>query len=84
MDIKARERMNTLAMKVQTLEAQLAHVYRHLGLTAPAPEPLDEVGALLAQGNKLAAIARYRELTGKGLGDAKQAVDDLAARLGFE
>jgi hypothetical protein len=36
-----------------------------------------EISALLAGGNKIAAIKRYRELTGVGLKEAKDYVDRL-------
>jgi ribosomal protein L7/L12 len=39
-----------------------------------------EVRALLAAGNKIAAIKRVRELTGLGLKEAKDYVESLAAR----
>jgi ribosomal protein L7/L12 len=38
---------------------------------------LDEVRALVARGNKIAAIKRYRELSGLGLKEAKDFVDTL-------
>lgn len=51
---------------------------------APAPMPpaapndaLAEVYALARQGNKIAAIKRYRELTGVGLKEAKDYVDAI-------
>ena len=77
------ERFNLLAQRVMQLEQQLAHIYRHLGLAQPPHEPLGEIAALIASGNKIAAIAKYRELRGGGLAEAKLAVDDIAARLGF-
>jgi len=40
-------------------------------------QALAEVSALLARGNKIAAIKRYRELTGVGLKEAKDYVDRL-------
>ena len=42
-----------------------------------APQPMDEVAALVHNGNKIGAIKRYRELTGASLGDAKAAVDRI-------
>ena len=43
----------------------------------------DEILALLREGNKIPAIKRYRELTGVGLKDAKDAVElmGLHARI---
>src|SRR5262245_8749264 len=51
--------------------------------TAPAQtraltqQDLAEVAILLSGGNKIAAIKRYRELTGLGLKEAKDAVEAL-------
>ena len=39
----------------------------------------DEIRQLLASGNKIAAIKRYREETGVGLAEAKAAVESLEA-----
>ena len=39
----------------------------------------DEVRELLASGNKIAAVKRYREETGVGLAEAKAAVEALEA-----
>ncbi len=77
------ERFNLLAQRVMQLEHQLAQVCRHLGIAIPPPEPLGEIAALIASGNKVAAIAKYRELRGGDLAEARTAVDDIAARLGF-
>jgi ATP-dependent Clp protease ATP-binding subunit ClpC len=41
----------------------------------------DEIAAILANGGKIMAIKRYRELTGVGLKEAKDAVEALEARL---
>ena len=77
------ERFNQLATRVMHLEQQLAHLYRHLGISMPPADPLGEIAGLIASGNKIAAIAKYRELRGVGLAEAKTAVDDIAARMGF-
>lgn len=39
----------------------------------------NEIRQLLASGNKIAAIKRYREATGAGLAEAKAAVESLEA-----
>ena len=48
-------------------------------LTAPGARPpaSDDVVALLRAGNKIEAIKRYRQVTGLGLKDAKDAIDAL-------
>jgi ribosomal protein L7/L12 len=40
-----------------------------------------ELVSLLREGKKIAAIKRYREETGAGLKDAKDAVEEIARRL---
>ena len=72
--------------RLAALEANVQHLARHLGLPDPPPppglpavgaDPLAEVRALAASGQKITAIKRYRELTGASLGDAKDAVDRM-------
>jgi ribosomal protein L7/L12 len=50
-----------------------------------SPQPPNEQSApiqnALFQGQKLLAIKLYRELTGKGLGEAKAAIEKLEAEL---
>jgi ribosomal protein L7/L12 len=43
----------------------------------------DEVVSLLEQGQKIEAIKRYRERTGVGLKEAKDAVERMAERRGL-
>jgi large subunit ribosomal protein L7/L12 len=43
----------------------------------------DEVASLVQQGRKIEAIRVYRKRTGVGLKEAKDAVEDLAARRGI-
>jgi ribosomal protein L7/L12 len=49
------------------------------GSASGAAPDLAEVSALLASGNKIAAIKRLRELTGLGLKEAKDYVEGMAA-----
>jgi len=49
----------------------------------PASEADDEVLKLLRSGRKIAAIKAYREQTGVGLKEAKDAVEALAAQRGI-
>ena len=46
---------------------------------AGAPDSDQEIHRLIAAGDLIGAIRRYRELTGAGLTEAKSAVDRLAA-----
>ncbi|HYI18937.1 MAG TPA: 50S ribosomal protein L7/L12 [Solirubrobacteraceae bacterium] len=73
--------------RIRRLEQQVDHLYRHLGL-APLPgagaggstSADAELLALVDDGKKIHAIKRYRELTGVGLKEASDAVDELERR----
>lgn len=53
---------------------------------APAitPEQKNEIIELMVGGGKIAAIKKYREITGMGLKEAKEAVEALGASLAEE
>jgi ribosomal protein L7/L12 len=77
-----------LALEAQVAELQrnVAHLYAHAGLSPP-PDPAEAppspvVAELVAEGKMIEAITQYREETGKGLADAKSAIDELATRYG--
>ena len=61
-----------------SLELDVGSVNVEASSASPATQEIEaEVGALLASGNKIAAIKRVRELTGMGLKAAKDFVDSL-------
>ncbi|MGK8508940.1 ribosomal protein L7/L12 [Nocardia asiatica] len=77
-----------LERKVDALHAKLDLIMAHLGIEASAPgvpvravpsvphgDGIAEINALLMEGRKIHAIKRYRELTGCGLKEAKEAVE---------
>lgn len=77
-----------LEREVDALHAKLDLIMSHLGIEAPASaappravpsvprgDGMAEIDALLAQDKKIHAIKRYRELTGCGLKEAKDAVE---------
>ncbi|WP_280263102.1 ribosomal protein bL12 [Nocardia abscessus] len=77
-----------LERKIDALHVKIDLIMTHLGIDAPAPvapvravppvprgDGLAEIDALLVQGKKIHAIKRYRELTGCGLKEAKDAVE---------
>ena len=69
--------------RVERLEEQVAFLYQHLGLTAPGAggSSMDqELLALVDDGKKIHAIKRYRDLTGAGLKEAHDAVEELERR----
>ncbi|GAA3723488.1 hypothetical protein GCM10022225_00420 [Plantactinospora mayteni] len=77
----ARRHRETAA-RLRRVEAKLDLVLEHLGLALPEAA-LPTVVAHLEQGQKLAAIKAYREITGEGLREAKEAVERLAAERGL-
>ncbi|MFE0019780.1 hypothetical protein [Amycolatopsis sp. NPDC059021] len=67
----------SLEYRLARVERKLDLVLDHLGVTEPADDLTAEVTALLAQGKKIVAVKRYREVTGADLRDAKEAVDRI-------
>ncbi|GAB3973161.1 ribosomal protein L7/L12 [Plantactinospora veratri] len=78
----AGRRQRETAARLRRVEAKLDVVMGHLGLALPEPA-LPEVLAQLERGQKIAAVKAYREATGEGLREAKEAVDRLAAERGL-
>jgi len=83
---------NDLYPRIRALEAQVAQLMAHVGLAAPTGPPPGwgaptaapgamgmpaDIVELARSGNKIEAIKRYRELTGVGLREAKDAIDAL-------
>ena len=69
--------------RIRRLEEQVAYLYQHLGITAPgagASSQDAELLALVNDGQKISAIKRYRDLTGAGLKEAHDAVEELERR----
>lgn len=68
-----------LKARIAELEDRLKFLYRHLNIeflennSDPISSP--QIQAALREGNKIAAIKIYREMTGVGLAEAKQAID---------
>ena len=78
------ERISALTLKVGELERKLDYVMQQLKFTyKDNPLSAAESNALpwVRQGNKIEAIKAYRETTGLGLKEAKDAVDALERRL---
>lgn len=81
--------------RIAQLERKVAELYELFGQPEPAtgfdggfasdtaPESADpRVIELIQAGNEIAAIKLYRELTGLGLSESKQAVDKLRETYG--
>ncbi|MGX5680706.1 ribosomal protein L7/L12 [Schumannella luteola] len=78
------ERIEELEREVARLREQIGVLYKHLGIgqlgaasSGPNPAILDAIRS----GQTIVAIKLYREQTGVGLKEAKDAVEDLARTL---
>ncbi len=71
--------MQLLRSRINELEDRLKFVYRRLNIeyADPNSDPVisPQIQDALRRGNKIEAIKIYRELTGVGLAEAKQAID---------
>jgi ribosomal protein L7/L12 len=71
--------MQLLRSRINELEDRLNFLYRRLNIeyANPGSNPVisPQVQDALRRGNKIEAIKIYRELTGVGLAEAKQAID---------
>ena len=68
-----------LKSRINELEEKLQFLYRRLNIdyAAPTTDPglAPQIQDALRRGNKIEAIKIYRELTGVGLAEAKDAID---------
>ncbi|MCX4692497.1 ribosomal protein L7/L12 [Streptomyces sp. NBC_01408] len=71
-------RMKALETRADRLERRLGLVLEHFGIEEPEHPVTDDVRALLRDGRKIEAIKVYRQSTGAGLAEAKQAVEAIA------
>jgi ribosomal protein L7/L12 len=62
--------------RIARVERKLDLIIDHLGLQPDDPE-LSQVTAFLRDGKKIQAIKAYREATGAGLAEAKEAVERM-------
>ena len=71
--------MQVLRSRINELEDRLKFLYRRLNIeyADPNSDPVisPQIQDALRRGNKIEAIKIYRELTGVGLAEAKQAID---------
>jgi ribosomal protein L7/L12 len=65
-----------------TTPAPVVPVYTVPAAPATNGDLANEIAALLARGQKIEAIKRYREYTGTGLREAKEAVEAIERQLG--
>jgi ferritin-like metal-binding protein YciE len=69
-------RISRTDRRVARVERKLDLIMDHLGLRDHDPW-MDEVVALAREGKKIPAIKAYREITGAGLKEAKDAVERI-------
>jgi ribosomal protein L7/L12 len=69
-------RLTRVDRRLARVERKLDAIADRLGVAVVEPE-LAEVTALLRQGKKIEAIKAYRESTGAGLAEARDAVERL-------
>ena len=69
--------------RLARIERKLDRIMSHLGIADDADDAdaHDPVRELLLQGRKIDAIKAYRERTGAGLKDARDAVDEMERQL---
>jgi ribosomal protein L7/L12 len=75
-----------LKHRVIRLEGKVEFLYKHLGVTfVPEPQPADDpqVVELIKKGKTIDAIKAYRDHNEATLPEAKQAVEEIQARLGL-
>lgn len=72
-----RDQLNRIESKLDQL---LALSQQKPTQASTAPDPYAEVRASLAQGMKIQAIKLYREITGVGLKEAKEAVEAMQSQ----
>jgi ribosomal protein L7/L12 len=75
-----------LKSRISELEDKLQFLYRRLNIDYADPNSTErspQIQEALRRGDKIGAIKIYRELTGVGLAEAKQAVEAMEARSRF-
>ncbi len=82
-DSSQNQRIAELEMRIQRLEQQVDLILGRMGYGDVASRTADSgrMEELLRQGKKIEAIKIYREQTGVGLKEAKDAVDDMERRM---
>ncbi|MFG2476684.1 ribosomal protein L7/L12 [Streptomyces fagopyri] len=69
-------RLGRTDRRIARVERKLDLILGHLGIQEHEPE-LEQVAALVRDGRKIQAIKAYREFTGVGLKEAKDAVERM-------
>ncbi|MFE6287433.1 hypothetical protein [Streptomyces sp. NPDC057877] len=74
--VTVESRSSRLDRRIRALDRKVDLLLEHLQIRNDDPQ-LAEVAALARDGQDVAAIRKYREITGAGLLEAKQAVDRM-------
>lgn len=69
--------------KLALIDRRLKLIMEHLDIAEPQPPEMPSVVQELEQGRKIQAIRLYREQTGVGLREAKDAVEEIARQRGL-
>jgi len=69
--------------KLAAIDQRLKLIMEHLDIAEPQPAAVPSVVQELEQGRKIQAIKLYREQTGIGLREAKDAVEEIARQRGL-
>jgi hypothetical protein len=80
--LRRRDEAERTGRRLAAIERKLQLVIDHLGIAEPQPAMPDVVRELDA-GRKIQAIKAYRDATGAGLKEAKDAVDEMARQRGL-
>ncbi|WP_277438887.1 ribosomal protein L7/L12 [Streptomyces sp. SPB162] len=70
-------KVDRVERRVKFMERRQELILTHLGVEDPTSPDLRGIDALLREGKKIQAIKAYRDLTGAGLKEAKEAVERL-------
>ncbi|MEU3465208.1 ribosomal protein L7/L12 [Streptomyces sp. NPDC006733] len=74
-------KVDRVERRIKLMERRQELILTHLGVEDPLSPDLRPIDELLRQGKKIQAIKVYRELTGAGLQEAKEAVERLPGNV---
>ncbi|NEA55689.1 hypothetical protein G3I60_16440 [Streptomyces sp. SID13666] len=74
-------KVDRVERRIRLMERRQELILRHLGIEEVDAPDLREINELVRQGKKIQAIKAYRELTGAGLKEAKEAVERLPGNV---
>lgn len=80
--VRRRDEAERTGPRLAAIERKLQLVMDHLGIAEPQPA-MPDVVSHLDTGNKIQAIKAYRDATGAGLKEAKDAVEEMARQRGL-